>query len=93
MKVSDLIAQIQAALPVPVTVRVVELVRIEGLIEGGINVTVYSNGDAGNTVITEHKAADGVEAIIAAHMAARAPKAQKRRRQIENRVHREIFGR
>jgi hypothetical protein len=34
-----------------------------------------------------------VEAIVAAHMIARNPKSQKKERQIEARIHRQVFGR
>lgn len=86
---TEITAQIQAAIPVPVTVKVIDM----SWCGKGIGVDVYSNGDAGRTVVTKHQASDGVEAIVAAHLAARNPKAQKKSRQIADRVHRQVFGR
>lgn len=85
---NDIAAQIQVAISVPITVKIVDM----SWCDNGISVDVYSNGDAGNTVVTNHQASDGVPAIVAAHMAARAPKAQRKARQVANRTHRQIFG-
>lgn len=86
---NDIARQIQAAISVPVTVKIIDMTWCNE----GIGVDVYSNGDAGRTVVTKHKASDGVEAIVAAHMIARNPKSQKKERQIEARIHRQVFGR
>lgn len=85
---SEIASQIAAALPVHAEVKTVDMTWAGK----GVSIEVYSNGDAGNTVITRHQDSDSVEAIVAAHMAARAPKSQKKSRQIARRVHREIFG-
>lgn len=85
---TDIAEQIKAAISVPVSVRTTDMTEYNR----GIEVDVYSNGEAGRTVTTNHKASDGVEAIVAAHLAARTPKTQKKSRKVADRVHREIFG-
>lgn len=85
---NDIAEQIQAAISVKVAVVTTDMSRYNG----GISVEVYSNGDAGRTVVTRHKASDGVPAIVAAHVAERAPAVQRKSRKAADRVHRQVFG-
>lgn len=84
---NDLADQIKAAISVPVTVKIIDMTWCGK----GVGVDVYSNGDAGS-VVTHHQASDGVEAIVASHLAARDPKTQKKSRKVADRVHRQVFG-
>jgi len=83
MEMNDIAEQIQAGISVPVTVKIIDM----SWCDSGISVEVYSNGDAGGTVATKHKTSDGVEAIVAAHLAARDPKAQKKSRHVTDRAY------
>lgn len=93
---SDIAEQIQAAISVPVSVKIYAVEALPAMAgcpatDAYTAVDLYSNGDKGNTVVTKHKMSDDVEAIVATHLAARDPKAQKKSRQIAERVHRELY--
>lgn len=87
MESNEIISQIQAAIPVQTQVKITDMTWCDG----GILIEVYSNGDAGNTVITRAKADKGIDAIVAEHLAAREPKAQKKARKIADKVHCELY--
>lgn len=85
----ELKAQIEAALPFPATAKLVDMTWCDR----GIEVMVYSNAvGVPMTVETRHKATDGVEAIVAAHTAAREPKEVEKTRRARERAHRQVFG-
>lgn len=87
MESSEIIDQLKSAIQCPVEVRITDMTWCDG----GILVEVFSNGDAGNTIITRTKAEKGIEAIISEHLDARKPKAQKKARKIADRVHRDLY--
>lgn len=94
---NDPTSAIQAAIPVATRVEIYAVDALPAMGKGSpatdayIAVDLYSNGDCGRTVITRHKMSDGIEAIVAEHLAARAPKTQEKRRRIAERVYQQLF--